>query len=393
MEDNNYIKNPHSASYQDNQEAETGESLQQGESLQRGENLQQKEGLQHGNDLHGEHNLQHSNGFQQENNFQQQGGFQPDNQHQFNNSLHPDNRIQPGDSLVGKQSFSHQHAEEEQSLQFDSQPQQYAGQQQIRTPPEMDENQSTPPQEPKEATAGFCGKIPAHGDFVSRNLPDEFLDPWNQWTQTVIAASQEQLENLWLETYLTSPIWRFAASPGACCSLGFCGIMIPSVDKVGRYFPFSMIEIIDDEPLNIMRNGTDWFNAAQNVMLKGLEEDINIEELLNAAAELPTLSEIAQEKSSQKVPNYSIQTPHHSRQTLTLPLDQIEDTTPLMPGIAQILIKRMFPQHTIWWTEGSDRIQPTMLICEGMPPISGFSAMLDGDWDRWGWPKDQVSKI
>ena len=248
-------------------------------------------------------------------------------------------------------------------------------------------------QQPREATAGFCGKIPAHGDFVSRNLPDEFLTPWNQWTQTVIGASQEQLENLWLETYLTSPIWRFAVSPGACCSKGFCGIMIPSVDKVGRYFPFTMIEFIDDEPLSIMRNGYNWFTRAQQVMLRGLEEDISIEDLLAAASELPILANTVQKKTTKSTQNYSIETPHHNRQTLTLPLESVEDTNPLMPGIAQILIKRMFPQHTIWWTEGSERIQPTMLVCEGMPPISGFSAMLDGDWDRWGWPKEHVAKI
>ena len=325
----------------------------------------------------------------------------------------------------GQSAYQEQPSFEEQPLQFDSQPQQYVNQPHPSAPvmnnpggnvhgghhenhppihqePQLQPNELQPKQpepippepiQPRAATAGFCGKIPAHGDFVSRNLPDEFLIPWNQWTQTVIGASQEQLENLWLETYLTSPIWRFAVSPGACCANGFCGIMIPSVDKVGRYFPFTMIEFIDDEPLNVMRNGSEWFTAAQNVMLRGLEEDINIEDLLARAANLPILANIAQEKSTQSTTNYSIETPHHSRQTLTLPLESIENTNPFMPGITQILIRRLFPQHTIWWTEGSDRIQPTMLICEGMPPISGFSAMLDGDWDRWGWPKEQVAKI
>ncbi len=249
------------------------------------------------------------------------------------------------------------------------------------------------PVEKKPSTIGFCGKIPAHGDFVSRNLPEEFLGPWNQWIQTVISASQEQLENLWLQTFLTSPIWRFAVSPGGCSSIGFCGMMIPSVDKVGRYFPFTMIEFTDDEPLNIMRNGTEWFEAAQQVLLKGLEEDLDIEAICEEATNLSSLAEIAQEKLGNKKQNYSIETPHHSRATLTLPLDSISNTSEQMPGIAQVLIKRLFPNHSIWWTEGSDKIQPTMLICEGMPPISGFSAMLDGDWDRWGWPQEQVAKI
>ena len=56
---------------------------------------------------------------------------------------------------------------------------------------------------------GFYGKLPAHGDFVQRNLPLDFVEPWDEWLQQSLSASKEALQDKWLETYLTSPIWHF----------------------------------------------------------------------------------------------------------------------------------------------------------------------------------------
>jgi len=42
-------------------------------------------------------------------------------------------------------------------------------------------------------SAGFFGKLPSRGDFVSRYLPKSFLEPWDNWLQTAIAQSRQQL--------------------------------------------------------------------------------------------------------------------------------------------------------------------------------------------------------
>jgi len=56
---------------------------------------------------------------------------------------------------------------------------------------------------------GFFGKIPSLGDFVTRDLPREFLDAWDDWLQRSVAESKTALGDAWLNTYLNSPIWRF----------------------------------------------------------------------------------------------------------------------------------------------------------------------------------------
>ena len=81
---------------------------------------------------------------------------------------------------------------------------------------------------------GFFGKLPGRGDFIGRHLPKSFLDPWDTWLQQAIAQSHIQLGGLWRECYCTSPIWRFALSPGLCGPAVYTGILMPSVDRVGR---------------------------------------------------------------------------------------------------------------------------------------------------------------
>lgn len=93
---------------------------------------------------------------------------------------------------------------------------------------------------PGSGALGFYGKVATHGDFVSRRLPRSFLDPWDHWLQDCLRYSQEQLGADWLDVYLTSPVWRFALAPGVCGDGAWTGVLIPGVDRVGRYFPLTV---------------------------------------------------------------------------------------------------------------------------------------------------------
>ena len=92
---------------------------------------------------------------------------------------------------------------------------------------------------------GLYGKIPSLGDFVSRRLPRSFISPWETWLQEVITNSREQLGELWLDHYLTCPLWRFVLSPGICGEQAWGGVLMPSVDRVGRYYPFTLVGRLD----------------------------------------------------------------------------------------------------------------------------------------------------
>jgi len=92
----------------------------------------------------------------------------------------------------------------------------------------------------QRVAAGFFGKVPSHGDFVARRLPPGFLVPWDAWLQAGLAESRALLGEAWLPLYLNSPVWRFAFDAGVCGPQAWAGLVMPSVDRVGRYFPMTL---------------------------------------------------------------------------------------------------------------------------------------------------------
>lgn len=90
--------------------------------------------------------------------------------------------------------------------------------------------------------AGWFGKLPTLGDFVRRRLPDKFVDAWDDWLARELGAWREAEGEAWLQAYLSAPTWRFVTGadvpyPG---SPGWHGVLMPSVDRVGRYFPLTL---------------------------------------------------------------------------------------------------------------------------------------------------------
>ena len=67
------------------------------------------------------------------------------------------------------------------------------------------------------------------------------MDAWDAWLRECLTASREALGERWLDVYLTSPAWRFACAPGLLGPLASAGVLVPSVDRVGRYFPLTVL--------------------------------------------------------------------------------------------------------------------------------------------------------
>lgn len=94
---------------------------------------------------------------------------------------------------------------------------------------------------------GWYGKLPSQGDFVSRRLPAEFIEPWDAWLQCGLAAVRAEFgEEPWLARYLVAPIRRFWLAPGLLGAAGWVGLLMPSVDRVGRHFPLTIAMALPD---------------------------------------------------------------------------------------------------------------------------------------------------
>ena len=231
---------------------------------------------------------------------------------------------------------------------------------------------------------GFYGKIPSNGDFVSRHLPRTFVDPWDQWLQESISSSRQQLGDDWLNSYLIGPIWRFALSSSVCGDNAWVGLVMPSVDRVGRYFPLTLAVPVHDscKLLDIADNAESWFVQAEDIALSALDQNNTLDAFNQDIINLAVPSHFSNSSTDQagNLPEPGL-TGDYWRIAMTQPEPLSANLSPLMEQI----LRQRFPELTVWWTSGSEQVEASVLICNKLPPAQGFSALLTGHWDQWGW--------
>ncbi len=231
---------------------------------------------------------------------------------------------------------------------------------------------------------GFYGKVTSNGDFVTRRLPHTFIEVWDTWLQHGIQSSREQLGKQWLETYLTSPIWRFALSHGACDGNAWAGVVMPSVDRVGRHFPLTISAgvPVDGKIFEWLRDGKCWYENLEDLALSSLADGFLLDRLENALRITPGLTTLLA-VGKPKPPPAPAGNPRETAWCYSWgDLDQLEAA---IPALTQEIAQNTLQGYSFWWTEGSQKIQPSLLVCKGLPSAAQYCAMLDGSWERAGW--------
>jgi type VI secretion system protein ImpM len=228
------------------------------------------------------------------------------------------------------------------------------------------------------SSTGIYGKLPAHGDFISRNLPTHFLNLWDAWLQGYIASSQEQLGEAWLDIYLTSPVWRFALSAGVLDEGAWLGIVLPSVDRVGRYFPFSIVRRIptDLTPVAAITSCAAWLDGVELAALGALESGCQVDELIPELDRVPLST----------VPLYRQAGSVQAGVGVVVPTDPVE-CQPLsaIPYVLDASLQASLRSYSAWTTAGSELVEPCFFYSSGLPPRRGIAAMLDGTWQARNW--------
>ncbi len=193
--------------------------------------------------------------------------------------------------------------------------------------------------EPLSAAAiGFCGKLPARGDFVTAGLPRRFAEAWHDWLQPVLAASRRALGEDWLAAWLEAPIWRFALSPGTCGPDSVLGLWMPSVDRVGRHFPLTFAAVASNvDPVALIREGGGFLAAVEGLGLEALAHDLAPDAL---AARLAAAASAE-------------------------------------PSDADIDPEMCLLAGALWWSAGSPRVPRTAFATRALPDEAAFVGMLD----------------
>jgi type VI secretion system protein ImpM len=216
--------------------------------------------------------------------------------------------------------------------------------------------------------AGFFGKVTSHGDFVARRLAPAFQRRWDDWVQAGLQESRQALGAGWLPTYLSSPIWRFALAPGVCGEQGWAGLLMPSVDRVGRHFPLTLAACAA-APLDCLTGRHAWFDRLEELALSSLREDFSLDEFDAALC--------------------ALEAPGGAAPGSVIALDAGQALAAQLADPASQVLHRVAAAalrgHSMWWTDGSPQVAPCVLVCAGMPAPAAFAALLDGDWQGRGW--------
>jgi type VI secretion system protein ImpM len=236
---------------------------------------------------------------------------------------------------------------------------------------------------------GFYGKLPTHGDFLRRRVSDAFVDVWDAWLQSCIVASRDALADRWLDVYLTSPVWRFVCAAGACGPAPVAGVMVPSVDRVGRYFPLTLVVELPGETTitAVPDDAREFFDNAEQLVLDALSNDQldfddfdrHLGRLADDLAGLAAKPELTLDGGSAGVlagaDGARWQVPIGSAAFVSKALQQLLDRR----------LSEVYAPIVMWWTEGSSMVEPSCLIDRNLPPPETFAALLDGAWTDHQW--------
>ncbi len=140
-----------------------------------------------------------------------------------------------------------------------------------------------------EFTPGWYGKIAPLGDFAQRRLPPHWVKHCDPWLSSLMRDLPLALGANWLDLYLTAPVIRFAWAPGVVDMKWWFGVMMPSCDNVGRYFPLVITQQRTDPPVD--RSGIDhlerWFSVLSQAAVHTLEDGATLESFEQRLASAP----------------------------------------------------------------------------------------------------------
>ena len=221
---------------------------------------------------------------------------------------------------------------------------------------------------------GWHGKLPTLGDFASRRLPHEFVEAWDAWLAAGLAALRQAEPQAWLDGYLASPIWRFLLMPGAlggpCGEHGWAGVLMPSVDRAGRYFPFTIATELAAPP----RGADDfaalqrWLHEVDDVAADALQDDWTIQQLEAELARVRKRPGPASASSATLVLAPGVD-------TLTVPIASAAEVTSLTAGDAATIWQTAVFGQAFWWCE-PDADPGRLVVSRGLPSGAAIGALL-----------------
>ena len=235
---------------------------------------------------------------------------------------------------------------------------------------------------------GFFGKLPSHGDFLRRRVSDRFTDTWDTWLRQCLSTSQATLGDRWIDVYLTSPAWRFVAAAGACGPAPIIGLMVPSVDRVGRFFPLTLVAELPEEAtvIAVANAATPFFTAAEELLIDTLEaEHIDFDRFDARVVELGEALDAVLVAAPVVLDGNVAATVADGGRAWQIPIGDASRLGAVFDQLLAHTLASIYSPIVVWWSDGSRMVEPSCLLAKGLPDPATFAAFLDGSWSACRW--------
>jgi type VI secretion system protein ImpM len=234
---------------------------------------------------------------------------------------------------------------------------------------------------------GFYGKLPSHGDFLRRRVSDAFVDAWDAWLRECLSASRTTLGARWLNVYLTSPSWRFACAAGACGPSPVIGLVAPSVDQVGRYFPLTIVaELSGDVSIVSVAGSQQFFETAERLVIETLAtERVDFDRFDRGVAALGQEVAVSAISPNVVLDSSAAAVLTDTPQAWQVPLAESSDVRSAFDQLLSRHLEAKYRPLVMLWTDGSAVIEPCCLLLKGLPAPDLYPALLEGGWATHRW--------
>lgn len=226
-----------------------------------------------------------------------------------------------------------------------------------------------------DAPAWF-GKLASLGDFATRRLPQDTARLVDAWLAQGVDTSRAQLGERWMNVYLTSPLWRFAWAPGVLDTSWWFGLVMPSVDNVGRYFPLIVLQSRAAPPSG--REGLQqleqWYAGIARAALRTLQPAGSLEQFEAELAQVAQLSPLPHSTPAQ--PWAAAQWAERTRHDIAAGTSLDECLVQL--AVAESLHR--FRGCSLWWSLRPGAQDSSFSMAVGLPARESFVLMLEGVW-------------
>jgi type VI secretion system protein ImpM len=216
---------------------------------------------------------------------------------------------------------------------------------------------------------GYFGKLPTRGDFIHQILPQDFTNGFHEWLQFSMSRARDALGDEFLTYYLNCPSWKFIMSPGVCGVQSVAGVTIPSVDKVGRYFNFTLATVLPAEsnPISYVISNRAGFKSMELLALDFLESDYS-----NHEVEMKVREASLQFNPREEFVDTIETNSDFLRVSIDRPLPFADQASSLLSH----LVNEKLSEFSVWWYGQEGQTMSNMVVCQGMPTEEVYLQLL-----------------